>query len=94
MQLFSELIFTAVEFLLLVLEILLVSRALLSIFSDPEGDGLIVKLCVILTEPLVSPVRALLNKSEAIADSGFDLSFIVTYSFIMLTNMLLSLIPH
>ncbi len=52
-------------------------RALLSFF-DPEEEGFFARLLALITEPIIAPVRALMNRFGWGADLPIDLSFLVT----------------
>lgn len=83
----------AVDFALLVLGYAIVFRSVMTVFNGGEG-GNFYNMCVSVTEPLIAPVRALLFKSEALSDSGFDLSSLLTYIIISVVRIMLMMIPR
>ena len=77
-----------VYILLWALEILMFLRALSSwIISD--DDSPCVEFLYSVTEPLIVPVRALLDRFEALRDFPIDISFIVTFILLSVIRMLL-----
>ena len=74
--------------LLEVLSFAMMIRVLLPIFFNPEGNR-IYELTVMLTEPIVTPVRALLVKLNIGQGSPIDWSFFVTYLLISILGTIL-----
>ncbi len=93
MQDIIEFVAISVDFLLETVGLLIVVRAVMTMFNGGEG-GNIYNMCVSVTEPLIAPVRDLLSRSEAISDSGFDLSSLLTYTIISIVRILLMIIPR
>lgn len=52
-------------------------------------DSKVAEVCYMLTEPLVSPVRALLNRVSFLSGSGIDFSFMATYLLLRILQLLL-----
>lgn len=74
--------------LLEVLSIAMMIRVLLPIFFDPDGNR-IYELTVMLTEPIVAPVRALFVKFNIGQGSPIDWSFFATYLLISILGTVL-----
>jgi len=70
-----------VMFFLDTIMFLLLARVLMSFFFDEETP--FYNFCCVVTEPVVSPVRALLARIPALEDSPIDFSYVAT-SFIVL----------
>lgn len=77
-----------VSVLLLALEIMMLARAITSWLPFDEESGLI-KFIYTVTEPIIMPVRSLLERSDAIASLPFDLSFMITYLILIIVQILL-----
>ena len=71
------------------LQILMLVRAVMSWFM-PDEDNRLYLFVVSVTEPVIFPVRALLERIPAIAELPLDLSFMVTY---LLLSLIQSLLP-
>ena len=82
------LIVRLVQVLLLGLEIAMLLRAILSWFPVDEENRL-VSLLYCITEPLILPVRALLEKLGWFQNFPMDMSFFFTYILLSLVSMLL-----
>ncbi len=93
MQDIIDFVAVSVDFMLELLAMLIVLRAVMTVFNGGEG-GMLYNMCVSVTEPLIAPFRVLLSKSEAISDSGFDLSSILTYTAVYIVRILLVMIPR
>jgi YggT family protein len=77
-----------VDIMLTVLQLLMFARALTSwILAD--DDSPIVEFLYAVTEPLIIPVRALLERSEFIRDLPIDVSFFATYILLTVVQSLL-----
>ena len=74
--------------LLEVLSIAMMIRVLLPIFFDPDGNR-IYELTVMLTEPIVAPVRSLFVKLNVGQGSPIDWSFFATYLLISILGTVL-----
>ncbi|MBR0443087.1 MAG: YggT family protein [Clostridia bacterium] len=78
----------AVRALLLGLEIAMLLRAILSWFPIDE-DNRFLNLLYCITEPIIMPVRALLEKLGWFQDLPLDMSFFFTYILLSVVSMLL-----
>ncbi len=67
---------------------ILLIRALLPFFSDAEESAVYVFCCAV-TEPVVGPVRLLLDRVPALEGSPVDFSYIVTCLIISLVRIAL-----
>lgn len=88
MELVLGLLKTFVSGIFLVLEIAMLVRALLSWFPD-FGGGAIETLVYTITEPVIMPVRSILDRFDSLRNFPFDLSFLVTLFIIGILEMLL-----
>lgn len=81
---FSEgAVLTAIGWLLSCVEILIFARVILSlIFSFTHKEWRITAIVNAITEPLLAPIRNLLNRFEAIRNLPIDLSVIVLWLLI------------
>jgi YggT family protein len=81
----------ALGWILQCIEYLLFARAIFSIiFMLTQRQWKITNIIVFLTEPLLAPVRNILNRSEMIRNSPFDISFLVVFILVSsLRNMLI-----
>ena len=77
-----------VHILLSVLELCMFARMILSFFP-PEEESKIEIFLYAVTEPLIIPVRAVLNRFEAIASLPLDISFFVTALLLSFLQILL-----
>ena len=75
--------------LLEVLSLAMMIRVLLPIFFNPDGNR-IYELTVVLTEPVVAPVRALLAKLNIGQNSPIDWGFFTAY---LLLSILQTVLP-
>lgn len=79
-----------VQAILLILEICMLIRAVLSWF--PVGDdNPIVQLVCLVTEPLLAPIRALLDRMGWFRNSPIDVSFIIGVILLSLVSTLTEL---
>ncbi|MBO4453005.1 MAG: YggT family protein [Clostridia bacterium] len=62
----------------------LLIRVVMSLFVDEEEPSRIYIFCCAVTEPVVSPTRALLGKIKALDGFPIDLSYFAT-AFILIT---------
>ncbi len=77
-----------VRMIFMVLLLLFAARALLSWFQDTDHDVIsnLYELTCALTEPLIIPVRAFLERI-GIGGGMFDWSFMITYLLIFILSM-------
>jgi len=74
--------------LLYALQFLMFGRAVMSWFS-PDEDNKLAQFLFMATEPLVYPIRQLLNKIEFFANMPIDMSFLVAMIVLMVCTTLL-----
>lgn len=63
-------------------------RAILS-WIMPEEDNVLIRFVHMVTEPVIFPVRALLNRIEAVRNMPFDMSFMVTFILLVIIQYIL-----
>lgn len=88
MELVLGLFKTFVSGIFLVLEIAMLVRAVLSWFPD-FGGGMIESIAYTITEPVIMPVRSILDRFESLRNFPFDLSFLATLFIIGILEVLL-----
>lgn len=64
--------------LITLIEFLMLARAIMSWFPQVQG-GKLYQIIYMVTEPVIAPFRALLNKIPALRGFPLDLSFFLTY---------------
>ncbi len=79
---------TVVSVFLSVEQILMLVRAVFSWIQPDEGNKIYMFLYY-ATEPLIAPVRALLERFDAVANMPFDVSFTVTWLLLFVIRLLL-----
>ncbi len=79
---------TLVNVVLSVLQLLLVARAILS-WLPTDGESRLVGFITMLTEPVVLPVRLLLEKSDTLAGLPVDVSCLTTYMILSTVQIML-----
>lgn len=87
----EALFFFAAKLVSVMLEIVslaMIVRMLLPIFTNPD-DSKLYSLTVLLSEPVVAPIRALLVKYNIGQDSPFDWAFFTAYLLIWILQMIL-----
>lgn len=77
-----------VSFFLTVLEVMMFIRAFLS-WLPVDDDSPIVRFVYTMTEPIIIPVRVLLERSETVRSLPIDLSFFVAFLLLSAVQMLL-----
>lgn len=88
MDLLIYFLVTAVRLFLSIEQLLFLARAIISWLFMAE-DGAIPNFLYTMTEPLILPVRALLDRFESIRDFPIDVSFLVTVMLMSLVQILL-----
>ncbi len=63
-------------------------RAIMS-WIGPDSDGPMMRFLYVVTEPLIAPVRALLDRVPGLSAMPFDISFTVTYLILVIVQMML-----
>ncbi len=79
---------TFVNVVLSVLQFLLIARAVLS-WLPTDGESRLVGFVTMLTEPVVLPVRLLLEKSEALAGLPIDISCLTSFMILSTVQIML-----
>ncbi len=79
MHLFLYILFTAVSGAIEIITLLMFIRAILSWFPVVDRSSRFMSFLYMVTEAVISPVRRLLNRFEAIRRFPIDVSFLVTY---------------
>ena len=82
-----EVIKLAVLLFMDVLGYAMLIRAVLSIFGSEESKLLVV--CYAVSEPVVAPVRSMLDRVPGIRDIGIDFSFMATFLLLEVVRLLL-----
>jgi uncharacterized protein YggT (Ycf19 family) len=85
---FVHLIVSIVSAILAVLETLMLVRAIFS-WLPLDEDSPIQRFLYLTTEPIILPVRILLEKVNFLSGFPIDLSFLVTYILLSIVSMLL-----
>jgi uncharacterized protein YggT (Ycf19 family) len=62
-------------------------RAILSIFGSEESRLLVI--CYAISEPVVAPVRSLMDRIPGVREVGIDFSFMATYLLLEIVRLLL-----
>ena len=88
MDLFLALFTGTVRALLFILEICFLIRAVLSWFPISEENPILLFVTMV-TEPIVAPVRALIDRMGWFQNLPIDLSFIIAYFLLMVVEMIL-----
>ena len=78
-----------VSYFLTALELLMFLRAIMSWFFADESNKLY-SFAISVTEPIIAPIRYLLEKFDFIRGLPIDISFIVTF---ILLNVIQNLLP-
>ncbi len=77
-----------VSFFLMALEMMMFIRAVLS-WLPIDDDSPVVSFVYTMTEPVIVPVRILLERSETVRSLPIDLSFFVAFILLSVVQMLL-----
>lgn len=64
------------------------ARAIMS-WIMPEDENMVSRFVFAVTEPIIYPVRMLLEKIEAVQNIPFDISFLVTFLLLVVIQYLL-----
>ncbi len=87
MNIVIPLITNTVQALLLILEICMLVRAVLSWFPIQDDNPLLLLVCMV-TEPLLAPIRALFDRLGLFRNFPIDVSFIVGVILLSLVSTL------
>lgn len=85
---FVYVITTLVSAFLSILQLLMLVRAVISWFPA-DGDSPIVNFVYAMTEPVIIPVRIVLERSETVRSMPIDLSFFIALVLLSLVQMML-----
>lgn len=88
MNYFVYVIVGGVRFFLYALQLMMFARAILS-WIMPETDSALAGFLVMITEPVIFPIRALLSRIEAFNTFPIDISFMVAYMLLVLLSAVL-----
>ncbi len=88
MELFAYILVKFVYYFILVMQFLLLVRAVSSFFVADEENAFI-RFLFYATEPIVFPIRALLYKSESVRNFPIDFSIMLTMLVLTLIEVLL-----
>jgi len=80
-----------VNYFLIGLQLMMFIRAILS-WIMPEDDNPLVNFVVAVTEPVIYPVRLILDRFEFFAGMPFDISFFVAFFLISILQNILPII--
>ena len=80
-----------VTVILSILQLAMLARAILSWFVDPMNEGGIVAFLTALTEPVITPVRALCAKMHWFEGMPLDVPFLITVLLLAMIQSLISI---
>ena len=84
---FLDIFETTVLVFLNLLGYAILARVICSLFASEESK--FYQFCYVLTEPFVAPVRNLLGRIPAMADSPIDFSYMATYLLLTICRVIL-----
>lgn len=87
MESIVEILELSVLLFLEVMGYVIVLRSLLSLLASEESR--VLAFCYAVSEPLIAPVRSLLDRIPALEGSIIDFSAVVTFLFLSIIRMLL-----
>ncbi len=91
MIILTSLIYVTVKFIyymVVALQLFMFVRAILS-WIMPEEDNALIRFVNSVTEPVIYPVRTLLDRIEAVRNMPFDISFMVTFILLVILQYIL-----
>ena len=88
MRAYIDIVAHSVVAILYALQLLMFGRAVMTWFS-PDEDNKLAQFLFMTTEPLVYPIRQLLNKIEFFSNMPIDMSFVVAMVVLMVCTTLL-----
>lgn len=74
--------------MLVALQLFMFVRAILS-WIMPEEENTLVRFINAVTDPIIYPVKVMLDKIEAVRNMPFDLSFLVTFILLVILQYIL-----
>lgn len=87
MELFVYIVTALADGILMAVQIALIVRAVMSWF--PFGENIISDIAYSLTEPLIIPVRRVLDRFESLRNFPIDIAFFVTFMIVSVLSALL-----
>ena len=87
MESLFEIVELAVLLFLELMGYVIVVRCILSFFASE--DSKVLEFCYAVSEPVVAPVRSLLDRIPALESTGIDLSYMVTFLFLSILRIIL-----
>lgn len=82
-----EIIQLAVILFMDVIGLAMLIRAVMSLFGSEESK--LLEICYAVSEPVVAPVRNVMNRIPGIMEFGIDFSFMATYLILYIVRLLL-----
>ena len=77
-----------VYYLLVILQVVMFARAIMS-WIMPEEDNNLVRFITIVTDPIIIPVRMILERFEFVRNLPIDISFMVAFILLVVIQNLL-----
>jgi len=74
--------------IIVALQLLMMARAIMS-WVVPDEDNKIYSFVIAVTEPVIAPVRMLIERFELFRSVPIDVSFIITYIILLIIQYLL-----
>jgi YggT family protein len=74
--------------MIVALQLFMFVRAILS-WIMPEEENMLVRFVNSVTEPVIYPVRVLIDRIEALRNMPFDISFLVTFILLVILQYIL-----
>lgn len=84
---FFKIVQTSVLLFMEVVIYVMMIRAIMSLFASEESK--LLQICYAISEPVVAPVRALLDHVPGLRDIGIDFSFIGTFLVLEIVRIIL-----
>ena len=77
-----------VYYLIVVMQVVMFARAIMS-WLMPEEDNALVRFITIVTDPIIIPVRMILEKFEFVRSMPIDISFMVAFILLVIIQNIL-----
>lgn len=87
MEIIVEMVKSVADGILMALQIAMLVRAVMSWF--PIGDNVISDIAYAITEPIIIPVRNLMDRFETVRNFPIDISFFITFIIITMLDTVL-----
>lgn len=87
MELFIELVKSMADGILMILQIAMLVRAVMSWF--PMGENIVSDIAYAITEPVIIPVRRFMERFESVRNFPIDISFFITFMIISVLSTVL-----